>query len=1792
MSSLTTVFNNSNSLSVIDTSFSIAQLKQSFDVDASNAFATRVKSIESIEQQVLVALAKGRSSVTFTGPRDNNPFRGTEDLDFKNHVLVNNVAIDTPNVAIMSYQVDASFETHSYDSTIGTDLSSTTVKAPVYDFSNSTVYVDENLVLTFRQPTTNDSTNDWTVEFSGTPEKNLSRAVNSNLNAKSGGVGVNPVTATDPSFNKLFALCGQGSTGAFNTYYSNTAGSIPVPQTFAYRNNVIRNPSVSQNLNDQLFSIDVQQNNTTGPFIDSSETGTYRFILQEPNGGIVVSDYRNGVQTNTGSNLPFLVVEPNGNNSLVDENISTTDFNKIFYNIKSEDTFSFSLDTSANGGGYFFTTDISNINTLESTYIYNNYDYMKNYINQTPALYIRDGSIAIDALSNSVPATQTFFANCLQTRGENLNSTNYNQNGLITLHVKPVTDRVVKDVSAVATGELFKTMGSDLRSDLSAVIVSYDASDNDYINLNSLVTSDLSASLQDINLNDEDLIHADVTTITAMKLFDGCRNNDASYCYLDASGVTLPKSTPYVDGKSIIYSSHQFASNQFDYSVQNPSGQIMFIQMLSSQSLQETAGDVSGLYFLNRDQAGNAPSTIFYDDDVDHRFDNKRIVADISGYYYQADALQGAKLQTDVAIDSFTLSDLSYSNYRVLLLPKTIDDLQINISGGAELIYGYPSQDRIYEDTSATYATMKSQNQEFILGENEFEASRKEIPIAKHGLNVFDLSTNAYEFDTNDNTNTNATIKNTNENEVYTYEVKFDIKDPLVWFTLQGDDDTRVRLSRREFQTSAIQDWSGNLLKYYIKLPFGHYDNVYIHTTQYLEKTEYASNFRFKISFTQKTLFGLKAFLQGGGGPGLLPSNPYDISSSWTNINTTPIHVDSLSRYLNLDNPLDHYYKIANVKSTGSIPYTDPLTNTSSSGTISITIKQNMNNDRNYDSDRYLFHPGYVIPLVDNPDTQISNQFIGHIVKSADLTTTFANTFWDNISFNPANTLISDRSQLDLTLSNFTDLNLNVDVSLNGFQRVFTVTSPQQDISGFKMILKMPYNTPTNMNMWYCPNDIWGTQVVGDSTTYSKRTVLANSINSQVQLAKGVALTNITKAKPGSRVTFQLRNQSISIQPVTSELLTDGSYNRFDLNGTVMEMSGNLNNLGKNVVNSQKTQFFNLGTQYRGYHSNSSGTLDVQTYQITRNVAQYQFVLNRFSTEPLYAGGIGFQDLYSNLSINDITFNDYFLQFPSNGTDFGFGLRSTFNLSSINGDGAEVRYDIDIVGDPVTVTTVTNNVPLANSSPLTLKNFNLFDSSYSFVAGRVTAGTDGTTWTGLTRYNLSKAEQQVKIDFYSNQYYSDPSNQSWLANPTSTTFKNNSLLLPSQGGVQLSPSITLNLPSAYYLGLDTKGVFLVSTPPVVTFTALAYSAAHFKYDGLRLVPFDVSGISSNTYTLPMFNSNSQFNPYSGTSGMNNITYSRSSIIFSLGYYFSLQSLPSTTSIPIQGNQVLVQRKNLSSTQLLDNATLPGEGTSYVSISSLATPDVSGGYTLTYRPTYTTTSGIVQYYIGSAFCQGTFTIEILSRNATNTTLYGIAPYIDTNNKYQLQAYKFVDTIRRNNYSIYSQSTTPNIYDQHAVKRYVCNITVPDVSFGSNPFNLLTQRGTITTSQLDLTPDQSLNWVQDSDFSEKDINFSLTAISTLGNTKIADQFNLFGDGPVIKLKYLSMPDVLQVLDADRSTVFRITYNGSLASTLISTTSVNINQSNFSINASNNNNSLASPYNAIFGDYEVDTFNVIKN
>lgn len=379
MSFLTTLVNNSTLLGVRDISLSLTTLR-SFDANAGTVQSSRTNAIDIIEKQVCLALARSQTDISLNGSvGSQTKFAGVSDPSFGQHVLVNNVAIDTPNVAMMTYLTDASFIAYKFDSTIGIDASSSRVTAPIYDFS-CVVFQKETLVLDFSRNMAPDVSGNWTVTFSESLQPNLSRALNSELTARRNNNPFYPISVVEEDFNKKYAVC-NGNLGnfyndPFSVYFTNTPGSVPTAVQFDYSNNQIVNPSFLQTVGQSIYQLNIRDDlqdfgrNNLNP-IFPNELGTFSFQQLEPSGGIVVTSLSNGNAVST-SSLPFQILDQSTNIVTdLDASMTLNRYNSIFPLNGSHTTNNFVIDTSSNGGGYQFTDNSLNSSNWVSYFDYN-----------------------------------------------------------------------------------------------------------------------------------------------------------------------------------------------------------------------------------------------------------------------------------------------------------------------------------------------------------------------------------------------------------------------------------------------------------------------------------------------------------------------------------------------------------------------------------------------------------------------------------------------------------------------------------------------------------------------------------------------------------------------------------------------------------------------------------------------------------------------------------------------------------------------------------------------------------------------------------------------------------------------------------------------------------------------------------------------------------------------------------------------------------------------------------------------------------------------------------------------------------------------------------------------------------------------------------------------------------------------------------------------------------------------------------------------------------------------------
>lgn len=183
--------------------------------------------------------------------------------------------------------------------------------------------------------------------------------------------------------------------------------------------------------------------------------------------------------------------------------------------------------------------------------------------------------------------------------------------------------------------------------------------------------------------------------------------------------------------------------------------------------------------------------------------------------------------------------------------------------------------------------------------------------------------------------------------------------------------------------------------------------------------------------------------------------------------------------------------------------------------------------------------------------------------------------------------------------------------------------------------------------------------------------------------------------------------------------------------------------------------------------------------------------------------------------------------------------------------------------------------------------------------------------------------------------------------------------------------------------------------------------------------------------------------------------------------------------------------------------------------------------------------------------GSLVLDVSGGSIIN--LIGVKPYIidpsstsftASKNNYGLRLYKYicpaVQFALLGNYT--SIRFTPTQY-QYA------NVSVPDVSFGSTPYNLSTQLAKITTSNIQGSSNAGINWITDSNFVVNNaFNFGLTALDTSGQY-LGVQLLGVNEKTISKFTYITTPDVFAVNSADGSSILRIDANGRVSAQSIS-------------------------------------------
>ena len=472
------------------------------------------------------------------------------------------------------------------------------------------------------------------------------------------------------------------------------------------------------------------------------------------------------------------------------------------------------------------------------------------------------------------------------------------------------------------------------------------------------------------------------------------------------------------------------------------------------------------------------------------------------------------------------------------------------------------------------------------------------------------------------------------------------------------------------------------------------------------------------------------------------------------------------------------------------------------------------------------------------------------------------------------------------------------------------------------------------------------------------------------------------------------------------------------------------------------------------------------------------------------------------------------------------------------------------------------------------------DSSRCIVAGRVTAGGYGSqtintlsengsyesTFTANysntdQTYLLQKTDSAVEITY-------DPS---YIGNPRNFFFNDNvtqhkTIIVKTvdlSNGIQLSPNIKLL--NNYSLGRDpltAPDTYLVAFPPVYQFSA--YSA-----DISNNIPYNIVNDASNVRFATILQADgfaNVYNPYSVANivnhvdGLNNITFTRTA---APTFTSLITAIAPQRNISVKGN-----RLNLVETVGSVNRTLYNGFIQDLSASSFRfnTPDVnsqlynisldaSQNYSFSYNQNVSNLApGATGPKIGASietafFATGATKLTLLPTSVTQVDLIGVKPVTDGDGKYQLEAYKYSDITSVDYMS-------PNIIHKLTNIGFVSSskstkqIRLRDASFNETPYNLADTLKTV------LPTDVSGAWLTAGNYVTTTLPFNLVALSN--RTGIEEIFKLVTLSPTaehLTVGYFTLPDLFNATSNDGSPVYRVTYNGVVATPAITTSAVTL-------------------------------------
>jgi hypothetical protein len=1836
-----------------------------------------------IEKAMILNLVQGKSAteVSFHGIESGKHNEGiyteltssTNPTTYQTHMLINNSIIDTPNLGLISHMIDLSYGPHSLDISLCKNTYDT-FHAHIFDTSDNIVVLNDTLKMYFidsREWTNGDHVNtdsdgryyvgfdtglagyttvhidntQLNKEYHNPNSENYwaSKAFNSRLNARDeDGNPYNPIKVDEPSFNFEYAMGGYGSSLSslgsdvpFTRYYTTDNNSESDGDKIPPSDNEFNGNNYDPISEETMYKVQTLKSNPE-PYYSHQQWGTWKFEQMGAVGGINASV--RSVYNDDPNNLPFRAGMNNDNGegiSLQNGIISELDFQRLFPDVPSDVSFSYSITSTNNQGGYYFEYSNNNIekvtNTADhqySTITDNYYDnknggyndivqldfsnlsnsnvYMRNnYQNQTHKLHIKNGTLDVFGMSNYAAENLAILQNNSYTdrngdmsyalpysensktfgiEAEYLDSEFVSTSGTITLKIPAPYDRAtMQDYNPEIDPHpliIYNTMSDDI-------------SNNDYYSDN------------DHGFMNDDWRRISDISISYTCLLDGVHIIDGNegYYYTNKDKNEDDKSSIYnTESKSILYAGQRINnlsytnqsnfSNDYDY---------IYIEITATQDLVDPSNN--RLYDLSLNPSGSETPSHF-------------------GHLSSGD---NANFIPSIHIKNFDASKFpDYVNYRAIFKTKTLSDFKNSVSLGNSEWSFITGTTFTVNDDGLTYGDIS-----FNMDDTESDQYSGQYLYTKfNNLNVPGTNANMLNKGRACGINIKDLNEPTDDERPYifsiTYESAQDIGGTdLVRFTAD-DPTTRNYITNDCFeftlQPIIVEGDNETGFKAVVQVPLGEYYNLYLktpllHATMNGEEEEISGIKTTTMTFTRSALFSLLASIQGSDSQSSDYTNVSENENHWVDISqrsTTPGDPEAVS--------VSAYYKHT------SNAYIIPTSGSDNAQVeISIELKPEHYKYNNY----HLIWPAYAVKL--HTDTSANIKVVGR-KYSID-----SDAQKINSSFNPSDFVHDSASNFYKLGGVEGGMPLNLGHNVEKFDNS---TANTLHITGdITADIIFPYQMTSNLSIWYCPQDIYKTEnrlryssVDDEYNTYYTRS--HNSNNSNAYLQNGVFLTDTTFMRAGYYGIFKINGDHMKVQMVNEQDFNQSHYT-YDLDNNSSEIS--YENGGLDLFWPGKTRSFHI-PWYRGYFDLDFNpeTGSTQTYEINR------------SPTTAWVDIIGDSGLNQIANIDSVYYNsESALDFYSDADDVNDDIRDSMNLrikfveSMLPYDdipyGDTLDISINVVGDDVKVDQKQNGI--SQSFP----NNNLYDlpTNYPYTinmktatkgilsrfgedtpndndiiyTGRVKANSSSRTTnaTDEVSYRIDKDSQSINI-FYSKTWLQDPSNVSRTWGDPIATVKNSTF----NSGIQLNPNLKIWSPSGSRIssmnedGTNTPITYLVIPPPYLGFTALAADAVSKSYgDGL---PFSTNPsldkpghYNDNSYNITWYlpaasymnpNSNNDketWNPfhnkqliesrYNCDSGhldsLNDMTFTRTKDRGLIDYV--KQNQVDTKELDVKGNVLVIfeyvkgkfspqnnntnvaQHKSLyfgfiqdlnygtfySSNMNTQNITIDVERQLYTMnfAQNLNEIGVENGNGSNIFLTFT-----------NAFIKGEYDFVMYSNSQVDSKLYGVSPIINESGEYCIQPYKYTSYYNTINYDIAAQVGADIKKIQFiADNRYkLLPIPLPAANFNDSPYNLQTQQRAITTT--DISNASAWQWILDTSFNSEGgqvpLNFEFVALSNTGKENIKRLVSIVDPSFILRAEYITLPDILNIESAEGSSVFRILYNGSIVSPMLSTSQVIIN------------------------------------